>query len=149
MPLKYKKCGDSECKNEFPLFNSLQKYCSAECAKKNAKPAVKKPPKPIKKKSVKQVVLDGKYTVARLEFLGKPENQICFIEGCGKPATTVEHRMGRKGYADFWARENSIPLTIDVRFFAGCCWEHNGELENNPELSKKFQLSKIHGGQKL
>ena len=57
--------------------------------------------------------------------------------------------MGRKGYADEWARENNIPLLIDKRYLAPCCNFHNLELENNPDLSKQYQLSKIHGGKKL
>jgi hypothetical protein len=57
--------------------------------------------------------------------------------------------MGRKGYADEWARENKIWLINDERFFEPCCWKHNGELENNPELSREYQLSKIHGGKKM
>jgi hypothetical protein len=56
--------------------------------------------------------------------------------------------MGRKGFADDWARDNNIPLIIDERFFAPCCLEHNLEFERNPELSNKYQLSRIHGGKK-
>lgn len=56
--------------------------------------------------------------------------------------------MGRIGYADDWAIENGITLFLDVRFWKPCCLEHNLELENNPELSKQYQLSKIHGGKK-
>lgn len=85
----------------------------------------------------------------RPEFLEKEENKICFIKGCGKEATTVEHTRGRRGFADEWARDQGITLLNDVRFFKPCCWDHNGELERNPELSKEYQLSKIHGGKKL
>ena len=56
--------------------------------------------------------------------------------------------MGRVGYADDWARDNKISLYLDIRFWKPCCLAHNLELENNPELSKKYQLSKIHGGKK-
>ena len=103
---------------------------------------------PINKVSKKQKVILAKYKVQRIMFLAKPENKICFIDGCGKLATTVEHRAGRLGYADEYAKENNIPLTLDERFWAGCCLEHNLELENNPEMSKKYQLSKIHNGKK-
>lgn len=37
MDLKEKKCADKECENTFPQYNSLQKYCSTECNKKNSK----------------------------------------------------------------------------------------------------------------
>ena len=82
----------------------------------------------------------------QLEF---PENKKCFIEGCNSEANTIEHIMGRKGFADEYARENNISLYLDKRFWKPCCLKHNLELENNPELSKKYQLSKISGKPKL
>jgi len=108
----------------------------------------KKGKKPIKKSSDKGAFLIKELTKKRKIFLSLPENKNCFIEGCRREANTIEHRAGRKGYADKWARENDIPLIIDERFFAPCCIQHNQELENNPALSKKYQLSKIHLGKK-
>lgn len=137
--VKLKTC---KCGKEFKQYNSLQKYCSALCAKKYAKP------KRINKVSKKRQEDNEIYKVIRQEFLSKECNQICFIEGCNKQANTIEHSMGRIGYADDWARENGITLFLDVRFWKPCCLEHNLELENNTELSKQYQLSKIHGGKK-
>lgn len=94
--------------------------------------------KPIPKVSQKRKIENLKYTAQRIVFLGKPENQICFIEGCNKKADTIEHRSGR------WGKN-----FLDESTWAGCCSAHNIELENNPELAKKYQLSKIHGGKKL
>lgn len=137
------------CGSEFRLYRTTDKYCSPSCQSKDQKKEpVKKVKSPIKKVSKKQAVLNGKYSVKRIQFLSKPENKFCFVNGCGKLATTVEHRMGRKGFADDWARDNNIPLIIDERFFAPCCLEHNLEFERNPELSNKYQLSRIHGGKK-
>lgn len=93
--------------------------------------------KPIPKISKKRQIDNAKYSVLRLEFLGKPENQICFIKGCGKKATTIEHRRGRWG-TNF----------LDTSTWAGCCLEHNLELENNPELAKEYKLSKLHNGKR-
>lgn len=78
------------------------------------------------------------YQKKRIEFLNKPENKICFVEGCEKSATTIEHRAGRIG-----------SNYLDEKTWAGCCLEHNLEFENNPELSKKYQLSRIHKGKKI
>ena len=89
------------------------------------------------------------YESERIKFLQLPANKICFIEGCNREANTIEHIAGRKGFYDDWARDNKISLYIDVRFWKPCCLHHNLELENNPELSKQYQLSKIHGGNKL
>lgn len=77
------------------------------------------------------------YSELRTEFLAKPENQQCFIEGCYNPADTVEHRAGR-----------GINY-LNTSTWAPCCWEHNLELERNSELSKQYQLSKITGKKKL
>lgn len=102
----------------------------------------------IPKVSEKRKALNPLYAVVRIEVLSEAKFK-CFIDGCTNVANTVEHQMGRKGFADQWARDNNIPLLIDKRYLKACCLHHNGELENNPELSKEYQLSKIHGGKKL
>lgn len=144
------------CGTEFKLYRTTQKYCSGRCEAKDKKPNLKWKPlyimpkqkKPINKVSKKQAVINAKYSVQRIQFLAKPENKFCIVEGCGKLANTVDHQKGRKGFADEFARENNIPLTLDERFWIPCCLEHNLEFENNPELSKKYQLSKLHNGKK-
>ena len=88
------------------------------------------------------------YEKVRIEVLSEAKF-VCFIEGCTNVANTIEHTAGRLGFYDEQARYDNIPLLIDKRFLKACCLAHNGELENNPELSKKYQLSKIHGGKKL
>lgn len=148
-----KKC--KECQGEFkPKFSSVEMFCSRLCsikysnkkkAEKTKKGQIPKRPAARSKKRAKQ---ERSYSVDRKEFLSRPENKFCFIPGCGKHATTIEHRKGRVGYADDWARENNIPLLLDKRFWAACCWDHNLQLENDPKLSAKHQLSKIHNGKK-
>ncbi len=147
------------CGNRFELrYRTTERFCSRSCAysqyfeNKKFKPIEKVPTrkrKPIRKVSKKLAKLTRQYNKLRRVFLLKPENMICFIGGCGARATTVEHRKGRKGFGDYWARVNDIPLLIDERFWAPCCHAHNLELENNGELSMKYQLSKLHGGKKL
>jgi hypothetical protein len=138
--MKPKKCKNKSCGKEFtPQFNSLEAFCSFPCAKEGRNPdlklkAVYKIPKVSKKRKVEQL----QYQVLRTEFLGKLENKICFIEGCNRESNTIEHKAGR------WGKNY-----LDTTTWAGCCSEHNIELENNPELAKKYQLSKIHGGSKL
>ncbi len=133
---KLKKC---KCGIEFKQYNSLMPYCSFECKKKYSKPPnlKLKSMKPIKKVSDKRKIDNLKYSAQRIVFLGKPENSICFIDGCNKKADTIEHRAGR------WGKN-----FLDESTWAGCCSQHNIELENNPELSKKYQLSKITGKEK-
>lgn len=147
MKIKPKKC--KVCGNEFvPRFKTTERYCSYKCATMDVKEKPKAKRTPIKKVSKKRQAEQRTYKQDRIDFLNDPKNKICFIDGCTKPSTTIEHRMGRVGYADDWARENNVPLFLDKRYWAGCCHEHNLELERNPELSRKYQLSKIHGGKK-
>lgn len=121
-------------------YNSFQK-CHCEMCLDSA-PLKKK--KLIKKVSDKRKELNAIYQKVRIEVLSEAKFK-CFIDGCKNVANTVEHLMGRKGYADEWAKDNNIPLLIDKRFLKACCLVHNGELETNPELSKKHQYSKISG----
>jgi hypothetical protein len=145
---KFKVCSDKDCDNTFKQYNSLQKFCSPACANKNRKVDLKlKPIYRIPKVSGKRQLLIPVYEKVRIEVLTEAKFK-CFIDGCNNVANTVEHTRGRVGYADEWARENNITLYIDKRFLKACCLHHNGELENNPELSKKYQLSRIHGGKK-
>lgn len=136
MRSKTKQC---KCGVEFQPYNSFQKFCSSACKFKYGPPVnlKLKPMKQIPKVSKKRQIQNLQYSVLRTEFLGKKENQICFIDGCNKQATTIEHRAGR------WGKN-----FLDTSTWAGCCLDHNLELENNPELSKQYQLSKIHGGKK-
>lgn len=147
MSFVIKQCADKGCYNSFKQYNSLQKYCSPSCQNKNRKNSLKLKTvyDPPKKVSDKRKIENAKYSVLRIEFLGKPENKICFIDGCNNIADTIEHSAGRKGYYDEWAKDNKISLFLDVRFWKPCCNFHNLELERNPELSKKYQLSKITG----
>ena len=132
-----KKC--KVCKGEFePRYSSVEMFCSPKCAYayKDKQPKKKRPR--IARVSAKRIGQNKIYSKERKIFLSKPENQKCFIEGCNRRANTIEHIKGRIG-------DNYL----DQEFWIPCCLHHNLELERNPELSKKYQLSKIHGGKKL
>lgn len=140
-PIKVKthrNCEYSKCGKEFKKNKTTDKYCSKSCQIADLGYAEQKKQTPIPQISKKRKIENAKYTVLRIEFLGKKENKICFIDGCNEKATTIEHRAGRWG-SNF----------LDTTTWAACCHKHNLELENNPELSKQYQLSKIHGGKKL
>lgn len=121
-----------ECGNHFIQYNSLKKYCCVQCEIKY-KPHSQnlKQKTPIRKVSVKQDKLNKIYSKLRIEFLSLPENQICPITK--QQTTDVHHMMKRIGFADDWARENNIPLIIDVRFFLAVSREGHDKIENNPE----------------
>ncbi len=96
---------------------------------------IKKKPYKIPKMSKKREAENKVYLMLREKFLR--DNPVCFIKGCGKVANTIEHSAGR-----------GINF-LKVATWKPCCLEHNLELENNPALSKEYQVSKIHGGKKL
>jgi len=150
MSFKLKICADKDCNTEFKQYNSLIKYCSPSCMNKNRKSnnlQLKSIYKPIKNYSDKRVELNKVYEKVRIEVLSEAKF-VCFIDGCKNVANTVEHLMKRKGFADDWAKENNIPLLIDKRYLRACCLVHNGQLETDPELSKKYQYSNVSGKKK-
>jgi len=138
-----KKC--KNCSKEFKIFKTTDKWCSQECFKEGHVPNLKlKSLKPINKVSEKRKEINKIYESVRIEVLTEAKFK-CFIDGCTNVANTIEHTAGRIGFYDEEARNNNTPLVIDKRFLKACCLHHNGELENNPELSRKYQLSKITG----
>lgn len=151
--IKMKTCRAEGCENKFRPFLSTDKYCSSECAyKEYYKKDTKSNKTVIRKHSKKNASIQRKYTRQRKAYLSKAENKSCVIEGtdCTKRATTIEHSRGRGDYyVDEYAEAKEIPLTLDERFWKPACLNCNLELENNSELSKAHQLSKIHGGKKL
>ena len=114
-----------------------------------SEPKVKAKPKPIKNRSKDRASEETEYRSNKKEFLSQTTNKKCFVEGCKRAANTIEHQKGRKGFADKWARNNDVGLLLDERYWKPCCLQHNQEFENNPELSKKYQLSQLHDGQKI
>ena len=147
---KIGKC--SECEQSAPEQPLIAGKCKTHYWQFRSTKWKKSEPKeikPIPKFSKKREKENREYTIKRLQFLAQPENLRCFIDGCNKRADSIEHIRGRKGFADDWARENNVSLLLDVRFWKPCCNEHNLELERNPELSQRYQLSKITGKEKL
>ena len=136
-----KKIYKKVCKNcgvKFQPFKTTDKYCSFACHKADSKPQEYKQRKPISKRSAKGKIEDYTYSKKRKVFLSKPENQVCFVDSCCNKANTIEHTKGRIG-KNF----------LDETTWKPCCLFHNLEFERNPELSKKYQLSKFHDGEKI
>ena len=147
MEPKLKKCKDKDCENEFQVFNSLQKYCSAKCLNKNRKVDLKlKSPKPIKKVSDKRKMEDIIYRSERIKFLSLPENQKCPVTG--EQTNQVHHKMKRRGYADEWAKENKVSLYLDKRFWLAVSASGHRKIESEPEWAYEQGFS-IRSNQKL
>lgn len=133
--IKEKVCSQNDCENTFFQFNSLEKYCSAECKMKDCKPIEKKQRKRICQVSKKQQKLNLKYSKIRKEFLSQPENKYCPVFGFR--TSEIHHTKGRVGYADDWARQFDVPLMIDERFFLAVSRKGHQRIELNPEWAKQ------------
>lgn len=139
---KPKKCANPDCGKEFiPRYRTTEKTCSFSCEKayQETKPKKEKKhyviPKFSKKRSKEKRIYDAR----RIVFLSDPKNKFCAIQGtnCTGIATTIEHSAGRGvNY-------------LNEKTWKPSCNNCNLELENNPELSRIHQVSKIHGGKKL
>ena len=90
-----------ECGNHFIQYNSLKKYCSAKCEIKY-KPHSQnlKQKNPIRKVSKKQAELNKIYSKLRIEFLSRPENQICPVTRL--PATEIHHKYPGKNRSKYF-----------------------------------------------
>lgn len=130
-----KKC--KICGKEFSPFKTTDRYCSFKCAKSDMNPKPKKVYR-IKPQSEKRVKENREYMNRRKEFLSRPENRFCFVDDCTNRANTIEHTKGRLA-SNF----------LDESTWMPCCNFHNLEFERNPEMSKKYQLSKFHEGKKI
>ncbi|MDR4892241.1 MULTISPECIES: hypothetical protein [unclassified Chryseobacterium] len=141
--IKTGKCLD--CPPEAPYRPLIAKRCQAHYkAHRNRVNSEKKPKelkirKPLPKVSKKRAVENAKYTVNRLEFLGKPENRICPVTG--QETTDIHHKMGRVGFADQWARINNVPLLLDIRFWLAVSRDGHNKIEMNPEWAKEMEYS--------
>lgn len=122
---KKKICADKDCCNEFKQYNSLQKYCSPACTNKNRKVNLKLTPiYKIPPVSKKRKVENAQYSVLRIEFLSKPENQICPITGW--PTCDIHHKKGRVG-----------SLFLDTKYWVALSREGHQFVEENPEWAKE------------
>lgn len=120
-------------------YRSTDKCNCNECAKKRVYTPKKfnnnlklKSLNPIPKVSKKRQIENAKYSVLRIEFLGKPENQICPITK--QPTTDIHHKKGRVG-----------SLFLDTRYWVALSREGHKFVEENPEWAKEngYSLNRL------
>lgn len=110
---------------EWKQYNSLQK-CPC-CVHSKPLPKQKKVyviPQISKKRKVEML----QYSVLRIEFLSKKENQVCPITK--QPTTDIHHKCGRVG-----------SLYLDTRYWVALSREGHKFVEENPEWSKENGFS--------
>lgn len=143
--VKLKTCAAEGCENQFKPFYSFDRYCSYMCTRNSNDPPTNQKSVSNKKRirpvSVSRSRLNNIYTNLRREFLGQPDNRFCPVT-CGK-ATEVHHKLGRRGFADDWAREKNIPLLIDVRFWLAVSSTGHHKIEADPEWALKMGYSML------
>lgn len=141
--IKTGKCVD--CPPDAPYRPLIAKRCQTHYKAYRAivntekKPKEFKPRKPIPQISKKRAVESAKYTVAKIQFMGKPENKVCPVTG--QPTTDIHHKMGRVGFADSWARINNVTLLLDTRFWLAVSRDGHRQIEENPSWAKEMGYS--------
>ena len=132
-----KKC--KNCKKPFvPVYSTLEQYCeqrNCQIARINAinkKQKTKKEFIKIPQISKKRQVEQLKYSVLRIEFLGKSENKVCPITGL--ETTDVHHKKGRVG-----------DLYLDTKYWVALSREGHKFVEENPIWAKEngYSLNRL------
>lgn len=141
--IKTGKCID--CPPDAPYRPLIAKRCQRHYktyrACVNAEKSIRevKPRKPLPKISKKRAVENAKYTVAKIQFMSRPENKVCPVTG--QPTTDIHHKCGRVGFADQWARTNNVTLLLDSRFWLAVSREGHRQIEENPGWAKEMGFS--------
>lgn len=111
----HKVCANTECKKEFKLFSTLQKFCSISCKKKI------EGNKRIKPMSAKRGEQTKEYVLLREIYLKKHPRCEIALDGCTFVSIEIHHARKRIG----------AMLTNTEYFVATCRSCHNkAELEN-------------------
>lgn len=125
----------SRCNRESVMLANRRKaigvccYQSYRQERKQSSAKTSKPRTPIRKISSKQSKLNREYSQVRKAFL--IVNPKCRVFPTER-ATQVHHTMGRRGYADDYARENDISLTVDIRYFLAVSEKGHTWIHKNP-----------------
>lgn len=94
----------------------------------------KKPTEPIAKVSGKMAKAVSEYSRIKSKWI---EGKRCAVYPEQK-ATQVHHKKGRTGYADDWARDNGIPLLLDVRYWLPVSDDGHNEITNKSAWAFKM-----------
>jgi len=138
---KTKPCGNKDCENTIKVYNSIRDtHCSAACKIKDKgyplkaklespkmRTDVKKKVYIIPKRSKKKIIEDAKYTVLRIEFLGKPENRICPITK--QPTIEVHHTYCGKDRAKYY---------LDVSTWIAVSRDGHNWIHDNPKEAREL-----------
>lgn len=112
--------------------NTRQIYAKKMCGfcyeRQRKKTPIKRPSKPIRKRSKNSIDQHRRYKRVRDKFL--EENPICMYPGCISREVTLHHARGRIG-----------SFLTDKRWFKSLCWKHHLHIETHPAEALKLRLS--------
>ena len=83
--------------------------------------------KPIPRRSKKKIIEDLQYSVLRKEFLEKPENKICKINGM--PTTEIHHKYCGKNRAKYY---------LDTSTWLAVNRDSHNFIHDNPKKSREL-----------
>jgi hypothetical protein len=81
---------------------------------------MRKPARRLRSKSKVKQALDREDRKLLEVWRQDPDNKVCCVPGCGKPATERHHTRGR-----------TRKVQNVVRWWAGCCHHHHEEVKRN------------------
>ena len=125
---KFGKC--SECEQSAPEQPLIAGKCKTHYwqfrSTKWKKPEPKEK-KPIPRRSKKKIIEDLQYSVLRKEFLEKPENKICKINGM--PTTEIHHKYCGKNRAKYY---------LDTSTWLAVNRDSHNFIHDNPKKSREL-----------
>ena len=128
--MKYKTGKCSECEQSAPEQPLIAGKCKTHYwqfrSTKWKKPEPKEK-KPIPRRSKKKIIEDLQYSVLRKEFLEKPENKICKINGM--PTTEIHHKYCGKNRAKYY---------LDTSTWLAVNRDSHNFIHDNPKKSREL-----------
>ena len=125
---KIGKC--SECEQSAPEQPLITGKCQRhywQFRSKQWKKSEPKEKKPIPRRSKKKIIEDLQYSVLRKEFLEKPENKICKINGM--PTTEIHHKYCGKNRAKYY---------LDTSTWLAVNRDSHNFIHDNPKKSREL-----------
>mgnify|MGYP003618810488 CR=1 FL=1 len=125
---KIGKC--SECDSSAPEQPLIAGKCQRhywQFRSKQLKKSEPKEKKPIPRRSKKKIIEDLQYSVLRKEFLEKPENKICKINGM--PTTEIHHKYCGKNRAKYY---------LDTSTWLAVNRDSHNFIHDNPKKSREL-----------
>lgn len=125
---KIGKC--SECEQSTPEQPLIAGKCQRhywQFRSKQWKKSEPKEKKPIPRRSKKKIIEDLQYSVLRKEFLEKPENKICKINGM--PTTEIHHKYCGKNRAKYY---------LDTSTWLAVNRDSHNFIHDNPKKSREL-----------